>query len=87
MRRLLNAELKTVQLPGAGVVMSGRLATRLGVRPGETVWVEFLQGKRAVQIPRRGGLEAMVESGLQPGEQVITYPGDRVADGARVKPR
>ena len=55
-------------------------------------WMVFVASgnvarKRAVQIPRRGGLEAMVESGLQPGEQVITYPGDRVADGARVKPR
>lgn len=30
---------------------------------------------------------ALVETGLQPGERVIAYPGDRVADGARVKPR
>ena len=62
MRRLLDAELKTVQLPGAGVVMSGRLATRLGVRPGETVWVEFLQGKRAKrQVTVAGLVDELVE--------------------------
>ena len=47
MRRLLDAELRTVPLPREGVVMSGRLAARLGVRLGDTVWVEFLQGNRA----------------------------------------
>lgn len=55
-------------------------------------WMVFVASgnvahKRTVQITRRGGLEAMVESGLQPGEQVITYPGDRIADGGRVRPR
>lgn len=43
--------------------------------------------KRVVQIARRGGLEAMVATGLAPGERVIVYPGDRLSDGARVYTR
>jgi len=42
---------------------------------------------RAVKITRRSAREAMVEAGLQPGEAVIVYPGDRIADGVRVRPR
>lgn len=41
--------------------------------------------RRAVQLGRRGGMEAVVEKGLQPGEKVIVHPGDAVKDGARVK--
>lgn len=37
-----------------------------------------------IQLARRGGLEAMIESGLQPGEKVIVYPGDLVKDGVKV---
>jgi len=43
--------------------------------------------KRTVQVFRRNGLEAVVGKGLEPGEQVIVYPGDAVKDGVRVKPR
>ena len=43
--------------------------------------------RRAVQLGRRGGMEAVVEKGLQPGEKVIVHPGDAVKDGARVKMR
>ena len=43
--------------------------------------------KRAVRIARRGALEAVVEAGLQPGDRVIVYPSERVADGVRVTPR
>jgi HlyD family secretion protein len=41
--------------------------------------------RRAVQLGRRGGMEAVVEKGLQPGEKVIVHPGDTVKDGRRVK--
>jgi HlyD family secretion protein len=40
---------------------------------------------RAVQLGRRGGMEAVVEKGLQPGEKVIVHPGDTVRDGRRIK--
>lgn len=54
-------------------------------------WAVFVaSGGRAVQrmvrVARRSGLDAMVESGLQPGEQVIVYPGDAVKDGQRIRP-
>jgi HlyD family secretion protein len=42
---------------------------------------------RAIEIASRGGLQAAVERGLEPGETVIVYPGDAVSDGVRVKPR
>ena len=41
--------------------------------------------KRAVKISRRNGTDAVVESGLQPGERVIVYPSDAVRDGARIR--
>ncbi len=41
--------------------------------------------RRTVQLGRRGGLEAVVEKGLQPGEKVIVHPGDSVRDGRRIK--
>ena len=42
---------------------------------------------RAVQLGPRGGQQAVVESGLQPGERVIVYPSDAVRDGGRVHAR
>lgn len=41
--------------------------------------------RRIVQLGRRGGLEAVVEKGLQPGEKVIVHPSDTVRDGRRIK--
>jgi HlyD family secretion protein len=40
---------------------------------------------RQVQVGRSSGAETQVFSGLQEGEQVILYPGDRIQQGARVK--
>jgi HlyD family secretion protein len=40
--------------------------------------------KRRIQMVRRNGNEALVEGGLEPGEEVIVYPSDAAADGARV---
>jgi HlyD family secretion protein len=42
---------------------------------------------RALQLGPRGGDHAVVESGLQPGEQVIVFPSDAVRDGARIRVR
>jgi HlyD family secretion protein len=39
---------------------------------------------RAVTVLRRSGAMAAIASGLQPGERVIVYPSDRIADGVRV---
>ena len=54
-------------------------------------WQAFvIQGNRAqlrmVQAGRGNGVETEVLGGLREGEQVIVYPGDKVADGTRVTP-
>lgn len=46
LRRLLDADLRTVPLPSDGILLTDRLARRLEVRPGGWLWVEFLEGKR-----------------------------------------
>jgi HlyD family secretion protein len=43
--------------------------------------------KRALKVPRRNGVEAMIEEGLRPGERVVVYPSDALKDGARVSVR
>lgn len=42
---------------------------------------------RRVEIGHENGLHAEVLSGLRPGERVVVYPSDRVADGVRVEER
>jgi len=41
--------------------------------------------RRMVRVGGRNGSEAWIEDGLKPGERVIVYPSDSVADGTRVK--
>jgi HlyD family secretion protein len=59
-------------------------------RDGERWAVFALAGdrahKRAIELGRRGDREAEVTSGLAEGDVVIVHPGDRLTDGARVKP-
>jgi len=43
--------------------------------------------KRALKVPRRNGVEALVEDGLKEGERVVVYPSDALKDGARVEVR
>jgi HlyD family secretion protein len=40
-----------------------------------------------VQIGQRGRTDVAVTAGLSPGAQVVLYPGDQIADGARVEAR
>ncbi len=47
LRRLLDADLRAVPLPEDGLLLSDRLAQRLGVRVGDAVTVELLEGNRA----------------------------------------
>jgi HlyD family secretion protein len=42
--------------------------------------------KRAVKVPRRNGVEAVVQEGLRTGERVVVYPSDALKDGARLAP-
>jgi HlyD family secretion protein len=41
--------------------------------------------KRAVKVPRRNGVEAMVEDGLKAGERVVVYPSDALRDGTSIE--
>ena len=60
-------------------------------REGEAWSVFVAEGgrahRRAVKVPRRNGVEALVEEGLKPGEQVIVYPSDALKDGSRLSAR
>lgn len=40
--------------------------------------------KRLIESPRRGAQEALVATGLAPGDRVIVYPGDAVKDGGKI---
>lgn len=40
---------------------------------------------RAVQVGRTNGLETQVTGGLSEGERVAVFPGDKIADGSRVR--
>ena len=46
LRRLLDEQLRSVALPSDGLVLTDRLAQRLNVRAGDTVWVESLESTR-----------------------------------------
>jgi HlyD family secretion protein len=43
--------------------------------------------KRALKVPRRNGVEALIEEGLKPGERVVVYPSDALKDGSRLEIR
>jgi putative ABC transport system permease protein len=49
LRRLVDAELDPVTLPREGIVLSERLGQILGVRKGDTLVVEVLEGERATR--------------------------------------
>ena len=46
MRRIVGPQLRTARVPESGIVLNERLAQRLNVVAGGTVWVEFLEGQR-----------------------------------------
>ena len=43
--------------------------------------------RRAVSAPRRNGVEALIETGLAPGDKIVVYPPDTLRDGARIRPQ
>lgn len=49
LRRIVDINQRTIELPAEGVVISASLAKSLGVRAGEKVTVEILEGERPVQ--------------------------------------
>jgi putative ABC transport system permease protein len=70
LRRLVDADLAEVRLPPEGVVLTKRLGEILGVRPGDTLQIEVLEGERAKrEAPVAGfvdellGLSAYMDAG------------------------
>ena len=59
-------------------------------RHGKESAAYVVRGGRAVRVPveagRSSGSEVQVLKGLNAGDEVILYPGDRVTDGQRVSP-
>ncbi|NMF84686.1 HlyD family efflux transporter periplasmic adaptor subunit [Nodosilinea sp. P-1105] len=58
----------------------------------DTDWCTFVKDngraqQRTVEVGPRSDFEAVVESGLEAGEQVILYPGDQIEPGVRVRGR
>ncbi len=52
LQQLLDENLRTVNLPAEGMVMSSKVAEILGCQAGDTVTVEVLEGERSVrQVP------------------------------------
>jgi HlyD family secretion protein len=41
---------------------------------------------RSVKVGHTNGLQTEIVDGLQAGDRVIMYPGDKVAEGKRVTP-
>jgi HlyD family secretion protein len=80
-------EARVVVWEGANVlkVPSGALFQR-----GDTWQTYALDGGtarlRIVKAGRTNGLETEILDGLREGDRVIVYPGDKVADGVRVRP-
>lgn len=55
LRRLLDQQLRPVELPPEGIVLTDHLARFLGIAVGEMLTVELLEGSRAVrQVPLAG---------------------------------
>lgn len=58
LNRLLDGDGRTIEMPAEGLVMSAKLAEILGVRVGEAVRVEVLEGRRpTLEVPLRGLVE------------------------------
>lgn len=60
-------------------------------REGEG-WAVFVAeggraAKRVVKVTRRNAFEAVVESGVSPGQRVVVYPSDALRDGAAISVR
>jgi HlyD family secretion protein len=81
----VEARIATWESPQALHAAAGAFFQRAGS------WQTFVvDGSRArlrtVKVGHNNGIEAEILDGLGEGDQVIVYPGDKVADGTRVAP-
>ncbi len=49
LKRLLDSELRYAKIPAEGLLLNVRIAKKLGLKPGDTVSVEFLEGQRRME--------------------------------------
>ncbi|HVZ64028.1 MAG TPA: efflux RND transporter periplasmic adaptor subunit [Lacunisphaera sp.] len=70
---------RVLKVPVSAVFRRGSGWSAYVVRDGRAVLVP-------VDAGRSSGTETQVTAGLKEGDEVILYPGDRVADGQRVQP-
>jgi putative ABC transport system permease protein len=49
LRRIIDVDLRQATLPPDGLLMTDRLADKLGLRPGDTVTVEVREGRRQIR--------------------------------------
>ena len=70
---------KTLKVPVSALFRRGNESAVYVVRGGKAVLVPVESG-------RSSGTEVQILKGLNAGEEVILYPGDRVTDGQRVSP-
>ena len=61
LKRLVDAHKRQFQLPETGLLVTSTLADVLGASPGDTLTVEFLQGKRrTVRVPVGGVIDELL---------------------------
>ncbi len=70
---------RVLKVPVSALFRGGSTWSAYVVRHGQAVLVPVTAG-------RSSGTETEVTAGLNDGDEVILYPGDRVADGQRVSP-
>lgn len=79
-RAIVWEDARALKVPASGVFRRGSAWAAYVVRDGRAALVP-------VQTGRGSGAEVQVLGGLQEGDEVILYPGDRVKEGQRVQPR
>lgn len=72
-------DTNALKAPLGGVFRRGQQWSAFVVRDGRVAL-------QPIHIGRTGELEIQILDGLQAGDEVILYPGDRVREGLRVKP-
>jgi putative ABC transport system permease protein len=80
LRRIIDRELRPVAVPAEGIVLTERLAQMLGVRPGEEVTVEVLEGRRHT---RRVPVVGLAEQYLGVGAYMEMAAANRLAGGGQ----
>ncbi len=70
--RIVDEEQQVVGLPGDGLVLTDRLATKLALRVGDLVQVEVLEGRaRTLQLPVEGTVREMMGLNAYIGREAL----------------